>query len=54
VTGCNWVRQGPVAGHCEHGNECSGPIRGGNVLTSQVIVSFSGNTLFHGVSKFIS
>jgi hypothetical protein len=31
-TGFNWLRLGPVAGSCEHGNEPSGSIKGGAFL----------------------
>jgi hypothetical protein len=41
--------EGPVAGSCEHGNEYSGFINGGDFLTSRMTVSFSRN-LHHGVS----
>jgi hypothetical protein len=42
--------QRPVAGFCEHGNEPSGFIKGGGLLTSWVTVIFPRMTLLHGVS----
>jgi hypothetical protein len=39
-----------VAGFCEHGNEPSGSIKeAGYFLTRWVTISFSNNTLHHGV-----
>jgi hypothetical protein len=37
-----------VADSCEHSNEPSGSIKGGNFFTSWVTVSFSRRTLLHG------
>jgi hypothetical protein len=31
-TGCIWLREGPMAGCCEHGHEPSGSIKGGQVF----------------------
>jgi hypothetical protein len=39
-----------VAGSCEHGNESSGSIKGGNFLTSCVSIGFPRRALFHGIS----
>ena len=39
-----------MAGTCECGNEISGSINSGNLLTSCKPVSFSRRTLLHGVS----
>jgi hypothetical protein len=43
-TGFNWLKKGSVSGSCEHGNESSGTIKGGDYI------SFSRRTLFHGVN----
>jgi hypothetical protein len=42
-----------VAGSCEHGNEPSGSIKGGNVLISSVTISFSRMTLLNGISYLL-
>jgi hypothetical protein len=41
-----------MAGCCEHGNEPSGSIRGGdNFLLAEHSISFSRRTLLHGVRR---
>jgi len=40
----------PVAGYCEHDNEPSDSIKGGNLLTSLATVSLSRRTLLHWAS----
>ena len=42
-----------MADACECGNEPSGSVKCGNILTSCKLVSCSGRTLHHGVSKYI-
>jgi hypothetical protein len=47
--GEDWIhlaQDRPVVGPCEHGNEPSGSIKGGEFLDS-VIISFSRRTLFY-------
>jgi len=39
-----------VVGSCEHGNEPSGSIKGRELITSGVTISFGRRTLLHGVS----
>jgi len=39
-----------VAGYCEHGNEPSDTIKGGNFWIRRVAISFSRSTLLSGVS----
>ena len=41
-----------MEGCCECGEELSGSIKCGKFLSCLVYVSFSGRTLFHGVSLF--
>jgi len=43
--------QGPVTGYCEHDNEPSGSIKGGELLTSWVTIRFS-RSLPNGVSLY--
>jgi hypothetical protein len=50
LAGCIWLRTGTGGGYCEHGNEPSGSIKGGNFLTSWETASFSRRTLLHGLS----
>jgi hypothetical protein len=38
-----------VAGSCDHHNEYSGPIKGGNFLTSRATIRFSRRTLVLGI-----
>jgi hypothetical protein len=44
------LRRGPKADSCEHGNEISGSIKGGNFLTKRGTISFSRRITFHRVS----
>jgi hypothetical protein len=46
ASGSGW---GPVAGCCEHGNEPSGSIKGGEFLTSWATVKSWRRTALHGV-----
>jgi hypothetical protein len=40
--------EGPVGGSCALGNKPSGSLKVGNLLTSQVTISFSRRTVLHG------
>jgi hypothetical protein len=44
------LRRGPKTDSCEHGNEISGSIKGGNFLTKRGTISFSRRSTFHKVS----
>jgi len=44
---------GPVVGCCEHGNEPSRSMKGGNFLNFLVTIGFSRRTLLHGVSYVV-
>jgi hypothetical protein len=39
-SGLNWIRKGKEAGFCEHGNEPSGSMKAGNMLTSCATIRF--------------
>jgi hypothetical protein len=41
-TDSNGLRQGPVTGRCEHGNESSESLKAGNFLTYRATVSSQG------------
>jgi hypothetical protein len=47
---CGWG-EAQLADPCECGNEPSGSIKCGNIMTSRVRVSFSGRTLLYGVGR---
>jgi hypothetical protein len=51
LTRFNWIH---LAGCCDHINEPSSFIQGGDLLTSRVTVSFSRRTLPHVVIHFVS
>jgi hypothetical protein len=53
-TGFVWLRIKTVAGSCECANEPSVSIKYGKFLEELRTISFSGGTLLHGVSIYVT